>query len=86
MKNHVPYLLHNGDTRYRQTSNIKEKTTMGMFSSADQAKVTGKFKSFKRGNFSAADTATVLNNTADILNKSSDGPLAKFFDDIKIMC
>ena len=59
---------------------------MGMFSSADQAKVTGKFESFKRGNFSAADTATVLNNTADILNKSADGPLAKFFDDIKTMC
>ena len=59
---------------------------MGMFSSADQAKVNGKFESFKRGNFSAADTATVLNNTADILNKSADGPLAKFFDDIKTMC
>lgn len=59
---------------------------MGMFSSAEQAKVTSKFESFKRGNFSAADTTTVLNNTADILNKSSDGPLAKFFDDIKTMC
>ena len=59
---------------------------MGLFSSADQAKVTGKFEAFKRGNFSAEDTATVLNNTADILNKSSDAPLAKFFDDIKTMC
>ncbi len=59
---------------------------MGMFSKADQAKVTGKFESFKRGNFSAEDTSTVLNNTADILDKSSDGPLAKFFDDIKTMC
>ena len=86
MENHVPYLLYNGDTWYRQTSNNKEKTTMGLFSSADQAKVTGKFEAFKRGNFSAEDTATVLNNTADILNKSSDGPLAKFFDDIKTMC
>ena len=59
---------------------------MAKFSSADQAKVKGKFESFKRGNFTAADTATVLNNTAAILNKSSNGPLAKFFDDIKTMC
>ena len=59
---------------------------MGMFSKADQAKVKGKFESFKRGNFSAEDTATVLNNAADILKKSSGGPLAKFFDDIKTMC
>ena len=59
---------------------------MRMFSSADQAKVNGKFESFKRGNFSAEDTSTVLNNTADILKKSSEGPLAKFFDDIKTMC
>lgn len=58
----------------------------GMFSSTDQEKVNGKFESFKRGNFSAEDTATVLNNMAEILNKSSDGPLAKFFDDIKTMC
>lgn len=59
---------------------------MGMFSSADQAKVNGKFESFKRDNFSAADTATVLNNTSEILNKSSEGPLAQFFDDVKAMC
>ncbi len=59
---------------------------MRMFSKADQAKVKGKFESFKHGNFSSEDTDTVLNNTADILNKSSDGPLAKFFDDIKTMC
>ena len=59
---------------------------MSMFSSADQAKVKGKFESFKHGNFSAEDTETVLNNVEDILNKSSDGPLAKFFDDIKTMC
>ena len=58
---------------------------MGLFSKADKAKVNGKFESFKRGNFSS-DTATVLNNTDDILNKSSNGPLAKFFDDIKTMC
>ena len=68
----IQFLINNdGGTWYRQTLYNKEKTTMGMFSSADQAKVTGKFESFKRGNFSAADTATVLNNTADILNKSS---------------
>ena len=59
---------------------------MGLFSKADKAKVNGKFESFKRGNFSSEDTATVLNNTDDILNKSSNGPLAKFFDDIKTMC
>ncbi len=58
---------------------------MGMFSNADKAKVTGKFESIKRGNFSASDTATVLNNIEDILNKSSEGPLAQFFDDIKTM-
>lgn len=59
---------------------------MAKFSSADQAKVNGKFESFRRGNFSAADTATVLNNTAEILNKSFDGPLVQFFNDIKTMC
>ena len=59
---------------------------MGIFSSADRAKVTSTFETFKRGNFSASDVATVLNNITEILNKSSDGPLAKFFDDIKTMC
>ena len=59
---------------------------MSKFTSADKAKVEGKFESFKEGNFSANDAETVLNNTADILNKSADGPLAKFFDDIKTMC
>lgn len=59
---------------------------MGMFSKKDQEKVNGKFESIKQGNFNAADTATVLNNADDILNKSADGPLAKFFDDIKTMC
>ena len=59
---------------------------MVKLSSADQAKVKGKFAFFKRGNFSAEDTAAVLNNTAEILSKSSDGPLAQFFDDIKTMC
>ncbi len=59
---------------------------MNMFSSANQRKVNGKFESFKHGKFSEVDTTTVLNNTADILNKSSNGPLAKFFDDIKTMC
>lgn len=48
MENHVPYLLYNGDTWYRQTSNNKEKTTMGLFSSADQAKVTGKLEAFNK--------------------------------------
>ena len=59
---------------------------MGLFSKSDKAKVNGKYDSFKRGNFSSEDTATVLDNTDDILNKSSNGLLAKFFDDIKTMC
>ncbi|MBS7294373.1 MAG: DUF1232 domain-containing protein [Treponema sp.] len=59
---------------------------MGLFSKSDKAKVNGKFDSFKRGNFTSEDTATVLDNTDDILNKGSNGPLAKFFDDIKTMC
>ena len=59
---------------------------MVSFTKADEAKVNGKFDSFKQGKFSAGDTATVLNNTADILSKGKTGPLAKFFDDIKTMC
>ena len=59
---------------------------MGMFSKADQAKIKGKFESFKNGKFSSEDTATVLNNIGSILRKSKEGPLARFFDDIKTMC
>lgn len=59
---------------------------MVSFTKADEAKVKSKFDSIKQGNISSGDTATVLNNTADILSKSSAGPLAKFFDDIKTMC
>ena len=59
---------------------------MGLFSKSDKAKVNGKFDSFKRGNFTSEDTATVLDNTDVILNKGSNGPLAKFFDDIETMC
>lgn len=59
---------------------------MGMFSRKDQEKVNGKFDSIKQGKFSSADTATVINNADNILNKSAEGPLAQFFDDIKTMC
>ena len=59
---------------------------MGMFTKADQAKVKGKFESFKNGKFSSKDTAAVLNNISGILRKSTEGPLARFFDDIKTMC
>lgn len=59
---------------------------MVSFTKADEAKVKSKFDSIKQGKFSAGDTATVLNNTADILSKGATGPLAKFFDDIKTMC
>ncbi len=56
------------------------------FSKNDQEKAERKFESFKRGNYSEDDTATVINNIEDILNKSSNGPLADFFNDIKTMC
>lgn len=59
---------------------------MGMFSRDDQEKVNGKFDSIKQGKFRSSDAETVLNNADEILNKSENGPLAKFFDDIKTMC
>lgn len=53
----------------------------------DRERVENEFDStIKKGNFTSKDTATVLNNIADILSKSSTGPLANFFDDIKTMC
>lgn len=59
---------------------------MRLFSKADKAKVNEKFETSKHGKSSSEETKTVLDNTDDILNKSSDGPLTKFFDDIKVMC
>lgn len=59
---------------------------MKLFSKADKAKVNEKFESFKNSNISSEDTEDVVNNIDDILNKSSNGPLAKFFADIKTMC
>lgn len=59
---------------------------MGIFSRKDKAKVEAGFESIKKGKFNDDDVFTVIDNTEDILNKSSKGPLEKFFDDIKIMC
>ncbi|UTC64534.1 DUF1232 domain-containing protein [Treponema sp. OMZ 788] len=59
---------------------------MGFFTKADEAKINGMFNSIKQGRFSNNDTSTVINNTVDILSKSSHGPLSQFFDDIKTMC
>ena len=59
---------------------------MGIFSRKDKAKVEAGFESIKKGKFSDDDVSTVIDNTEDILNKSSKGPLEKFFDDIKTMC
>lgn len=51
-----------------------------------QSKVREIFESIKEGRFSFDDISTVVNNTENILGKSSEGALAKFFDDIKTMC
>lgn len=59
---------------------------MGIFSRKDKAKVEAGFESIKEGKFKDDDVYTVIDNTEDILNKSSNGPLEKFFDDIKTMC
>ena len=59
---------------------------MGIFSRKDKAKVEAGFESIKEGKFKDDDVYTVIDNTEDILNKSSKGPLEKFFDDIKTMC
>lgn len=59
---------------------------MSIFSRKDKAKVEAGFESIKEGKFNDDDVYTVIDNTEDILNKSSNGPLEKFFDDIKTMC
>ena len=59
---------------------------MSIFSRKDKAKVEAGFESIKEGKFKDDDVYTVIDNTEDILNKSSKGPLEKFFDDIKTMC
>lgn len=59
---------------------------MSIFSRKDKAKVEAGFQSIKEGKFNDDDVSTVIDNTEDILNKSSNGPLEKFFDDIKTMC
>lgn len=59
---------------------------MGIFSRKDKEKVEAGFESIKKGKFSADDVSTVIDNTEDILNKSSKGPLEQFFNDIKTMC
>lgn len=59
---------------------------MSIFSRKDKAKVEAGFESIKEGKFKDDDVYTVIDNTEDILNKSSNGPLEKFFDDIKTMC
>lgn len=59
---------------------------MSIFSRKDKAKVEAGFESIKEGKFKDEDVYTVIDNTEDILNKSSNGPLEKFFDDIKTMC
>ena len=48
--------------------------------------VSSKFESFKDGRFSPIDTAAVIDNTDEILEKGRKGPLEEFFDDIKSMC
>ena len=59
---------------------------MNTISKETEQNLKEKFNGFKNGNFSSADTTTVLNNIEDILSKSESGPLREFFDDIKVMC
>ena len=59
---------------------------MSRLSDFDKKKVADEFESIKNGKFTEKDRNTVLDNIGEILNKSSFGPLARFFDDIKTMC
>lgn len=59
---------------------------MSKFSNSDQKKVNSEFDSIRQGKFSDDDVSKVLDNSDEILRKSENGPLGKFFDDIKTMC
>lgn len=48
--------------------------------------VRRRFGTIKNGKFSRNDLRTVQNNYDEILQKSSQGPLSEFFDDIQTLC